>query len=70
VAFLSGFAGEFGARAVSMLVLWRFYAVILMTVLGAYLMVHSLGAKAARQLVTIGWVKPRKRKNDPAAGSS
>jgi hypothetical protein len=33
-------------------------------------MVHSLGARAARQLVTIGWVKPRKRKSDATAGSS
>jgi uncharacterized membrane protein YbhN (UPF0104 family) len=70
VAFLSGFAGEFGAHAVSMLVLWRFYSVVLLTIFGAYLMVHSLGAKAARQLVTIGWVKPTKRKGDPAEGSS
>ena len=70
VAFLSGFAGDFGARAVSLLVLWRFYSVILLTILGAYLMVHSLGVKAARQLVTIGWVKPTLRKGGPAKGSS
>jgi uncharacterized membrane protein YbhN (UPF0104 family) len=70
VAFLSGFAGRFGAHAVSMLVLWRFYSVVLLTIVGAYLMVHSLGAKAARQLVTIGWVKPTKRKGDTAEGPS
>jgi uncharacterized membrane protein YbhN (UPF0104 family) len=70
VAFLSGFAGEFGARAVSMLVLWRFYSVVLLTIIGAYLMVHSLGARAARQLVTIGWVKPTLRKGGTTKGSS
>ena len=47
--------GDFGARGVSMLLLWRFYSVILLTILGAYLMVHSLGTRAARELVTIGW---------------
>ena len=70
VAFLSGFAGEFGGHGVSMLILWRFYSVILLTIIGAYLMVHSLGVKAARQLVTIGWVKPTLRKGDAAKGSS
>jgi uncharacterized membrane protein YbhN (UPF0104 family) len=60
VAFLSGFAGDFGARGVSMLLLWRFYSVILLTILGAYLMVHSLGTRAARELVTIGWTRKRK----------
>jgi len=64
VAFLSGFAGEFGARAVSLLLLWRFYSAVLLASIGVYLMVHSLGVKAARQLVTIGWVKP-KRRRDP-----
>jgi hypothetical protein len=70
VVFLSGFAGEFGARAVSMLFLWRFYSAVLLTILGAYLMVHSLGVKAARQLVTIGWAKPSKRKGDVADRTS
>ena len=61
VAFLSGFAGDFGDRGVSMLLWWRFYSVILLTLLGVYLMVHSLGMRAARELVTIGWVRKRKR---------
>ena len=55
VAFLSGFAGDFGHRQVWMLVWWRFYSAIVLTVLGVYLMVRALGIKAARQLVTIGW---------------
>lgn len=59
VAFLSGFAGDFGDHAVAMLVWWRFYSMILLTILGVYLMVHSLGSRAARQLVTIGWRKPK-----------
>jgi uncharacterized membrane protein YbhN (UPF0104 family) len=59
VVFLSGFAGDFGDHAVSMLLWWRFYSVILLTILGVYLMVHSLGSRAARQLVTIGWWKPK-----------
>jgi uncharacterized membrane protein YbhN (UPF0104 family) len=59
VIFLSGFAGDFGDHAVSMLLWWRFYSVILLTILGVYLMVHSLGSRAARQLVTIGWRKPK-----------
>jgi uncharacterized membrane protein YbhN (UPF0104 family) len=65
VAFLSGFAGDFGARGVSMLLWWRFYSVILLTVLGAYLMVHSLGTRAARELVTIGWARKAKRPRTP-----
>ncbi|OGU10359.1 MAG: hypothetical protein A2W29_03950 [Gemmatimonadetes bacterium RBG_16_66_8] len=60
VAFLSGFAGEFGPHAVSLLVWWRFYSVILLTAIGVYLMIHSLGIRAAKQLVTIGWAR-RKR---------
>lgn len=60
VAFLSGFAGDFGHHAVVMLVWWRFYSVILLTAAGVYLMIRSLGVAAARQLVTIGWVR-RKR---------
>lgn len=59
VAFLSGFAGDFGARGVTMLVWWRFYSVILLTAIGVYLMVHSLGSRAARELMTIGWRKKR-----------
>lgn len=64
VAFLSGFAGDFGAGGVRMLLLWRFYSVILLTILGAYLMVHSLGVRAARELVTIGWARKAKRQEE------
>jgi uncharacterized membrane protein YbhN (UPF0104 family) len=60
VVFLSGFAGDFGRHAVSLLVWWRFYSVILLTAFGVYLMIHSLGIRAAKQLVTIGWAR-RKR---------
>lgn len=60
VVFLSGFAGDFGAHAVRTLVWWRFYSVILLTAAGVYLMIHSLGLRAAKQLVTIGWAR-RKR---------
>jgi uncharacterized membrane protein YbhN (UPF0104 family) len=63
VVFLSGFAGDFGTRGVSMLVWWRFYTVILLTAIGVYLMVHSLGSRAARELMTIGW---RRRRPAPA----
>lgn len=64
VAFLSGFAGDFGDRAVWMLVWWRFYSVILLTGCGVYLMVQSLGVRAARELVTIGW--RRRKRPDPS----
>ncbi len=64
VAFLSGFAGDFGAHGVRILVWWRFYSVILLTIVGVYLMVHSLGGRAAKQLMTIGWGR-RKRKDVP-----
>src|SRR2546428_5122160 len=38
VAFLSGFAGDFGpGHPLTMLLLWRFYTTILLTVLGVYL---------------------------------
>lgn len=63
VAFLSGFAGDFGDHAVGILVLWRFYSVILLTVIGVILMIRSLGGHAAKQLITIGWGR-RKRPVD------
>jgi uncharacterized membrane protein YbhN (UPF0104 family) len=62
VAFLNGFAGEFGARQVSMLLLWRFYTAILLTILGVYALVRSVGYHAAVQLFKIGWGK---RTGDP-----
>jgi uncharacterized membrane protein YbhN (UPF0104 family) len=60
VAFLSGFAGDFGpGHQVMMLLLWRFYTTILLTVLGMYLLVRTHGAAAARDLFTVGWFRRR-----------
>ncbi|HET8712875.1 MAG TPA: lysylphosphatidylglycerol synthase transmembrane domain-containing protein [Gemmatimonadales bacterium] len=60
VAFLSGFAGAFGpGHQVTMLLLWRFYTTILLTVLGVYLLVRTHGAAAAKELFTVGWFKRR-----------
>jgi len=60
VAFLSGFAGDFGpGHQVMMLLLWRFYTTILLTVLGVYLLVRTHGAAAARDLLTVGWFRRR-----------
>lgn len=66
VVFLSGFAGDFGSHGVRILLWWRFYTVILLTGLGVYLMVHSLGIRAARELVTIGWAKKRRPDTESA----
>lgn len=57
VVFLNGFAGDFGARQVAMLLLWRFYTAGLLTALGVYALVRSLGYRAAVQLFKIGWGK-------------
>lgn len=60
VAFLSGFAGDFGSgHQVTMLLLWRFYTTILLTVLGVYLLVRTHGAAAAKELFTVGWFRRR-----------
>jgi uncharacterized membrane protein YbhN (UPF0104 family) len=59
VAFLNGFAGDFGARQLTMLLLWRFYTAILLTVIGVYALVRSVGYRAAVQLFKIGWGKRR-----------
>lgn len=59
VAFLSGFAGDFGPHQVAMLVWWRFYTTILLTVLGGYVLVRSVGYRAAAELFKIGWVRRR-----------
>src|SRR5437660_7817277 len=64
VAFLNGFAGDFGARQVTMLLLWRFYTAILLTVLGVYALVRSVGYHAAVQLFKIGWGRRRAGKGD------
>ena len=57
VAFLNGFAGDFGSRQITMLLLWRFYTAVLLTVLGVYAMVRYLGYGAAVQVFKIGWGK-------------
>lgn len=62
VAFLSGFAGDFGpGHQVMMLLLWRFYTTILLTVLGMYLLIRTHGVKAAKDLFTVGWFKKGRR---------
>ena len=60
VAFLSGFAGDFGVgHQLTMLLLWRFYTTILLTILGVYLLVRTHGVTAAKELFTVGWFKRR-----------
>lgn len=60
LAFLSGFAGDFGpGHQVTMLLLWRFYTTILLTILGIYLLVRTHGAAAAKELLTVGWFRRR-----------
>jgi uncharacterized membrane protein YbhN (UPF0104 family) len=60
VAFLSGFAGDFGSAQLTMLLLWRFYTTILLTVLGFYLLVRTHGVAAAKELFTVGWFRRRR----------
>jgi len=61
VAFLSGFAGDFPpSQNVIVLLLWRFYTTVLLTVLGVYLLVRTHGAQAAKELFTVGWFKRRR----------
>jgi uncharacterized membrane protein YbhN (UPF0104 family) len=56
VAFLSGFAGDFGSgHQVVMLLLWRFYTGVLLALLGAYLLVRRFGGRVTRDLLTAGW---------------
>jgi uncharacterized membrane protein YbhN (UPF0104 family) len=59
VAFLNGFAGDFGTRQLTMLLFWRFYTAILLTVIGVYALVRSVGYHAAVQVFKIGWGKRR-----------
>jgi uncharacterized membrane protein YbhN (UPF0104 family) len=60
LAFLSGFAGDFGpGHQVIMLLMWRFYTAVLLTVLGVYLLVRTHGAAAAKELFTVGWFRRR-----------
>jgi uncharacterized membrane protein YbhN (UPF0104 family) len=60
VAFLSGFAGDFGDHPVTMLLLWRFYTTILLSVLGGYVLIRTVGYRAATELFKIGWVRRAK----------
>src|SRR5207247_83841 len=59
VAFLQGFAGDFGPHQVTTLLLWRFYTAVLLTALGVYQLVRTLGYRAAVELFKIGWGKTR-----------
>src|SRR5207237_398002 len=59
VAFLNGFAGDFGPHQVTVLLLWRFYTAILLTGLGVYALVRSIGYRAAVEVFKIGWGKRR-----------
>src|SRR5207237_1164768 len=54
VAFLNGFAGDFGPHQVTVLLLWRFYTAILLTGLGVYALVRSIGYRAAVEVFKIG----------------
>ena len=59
VAFMQGFAGDFGAAQVRMLLWWRFYSALLLTALGVAVLVRQLGYRAAVELFKIGWGKSR-----------
>lgn len=62
LAFLSGFAGDFGpGHGVVMLLLWRFYTGLLLAALGGYLLVRRHGARATRELLAAGWFRRRPR---------
>src|SRR5256885_5955513 len=60
VAFLSGFAGDFGTgRQVMMLLEWRFCSAILLAGVGVDVLVRTHGVKAAKELFTVGWFRRR-----------
>jgi len=40
-----------------MLLLWRFYTAVLLTIAGVYALVRSVGYHAAVQMFKIGWGK-------------
>ena len=42
-----------------MLFEWRFYTTIVLTILGMYLLVRTHGARAAKELFTVGWFRRR-----------
>jgi len=56
---MQGFAGDFGAAQVRMLLWWRFYSALLLTALGVAVLVRQLGYRAAVELFKIGWGKSR-----------
>lgn len=67
VAFLSGFAGDFGpGHQVTMLLLWRFYTTILLTALGVYLLVRTHGVTAAKEVFTVGWFRRKRSARGPS----
>ena len=68
VGFLSGLAGDFGTHAVTILLLWRFYTALLLTVIGGYLLIRSVGYHATTQLLKIGWVKRSKPEKTVGGG--
>ncbi|HTR22268.1 MAG TPA: lysylphosphatidylglycerol synthase transmembrane domain-containing protein [Gemmatimonadales bacterium] len=70
VVFLSGFAGDFGDAQVQMLLLWRFYTMLLLTGIGIFLMIRYLGLRAAKELFSVGWRRKRKAPDAAAVESS
>jgi uncharacterized membrane protein YbhN (UPF0104 family) len=62
VAFLNRFAGDYGPHQETVLLLWRFYTAVLLTVLGVYALVRHLGYRAAVEVLKIGWSKRTKEK--------
>jgi len=67
VAFLSGFAGDFGpGHQVTTLLLWRFYTTMLLTALGVYLLVRTHGVTAAKEVFTVGWFRRKRSARGPS----
>jgi len=64
VAFLSGFAGDFGTHQLTMLLLWRFYTAVLLTILGGYALIRSVGYRAATEILKIGWFRGHREKRE------
>jgi len=64
VAFLSGFAGDFGPHQVMMLLVWRFYSTVLLTALGCYELVRSVGYRATTELLKVGWGRRAREKKE------
>jgi uncharacterized membrane protein YbhN (UPF0104 family) len=64
VAFLSGFGGDFGTHQVRMLLLFRFYSAVLLTILGGYALVRNVGYRAATELLKVGWIRRKKKQKE------